>query len=105
RGTLRKTRVSRVSKLAIIKGNAAFFAPLMGIVPVKRSPPTMRMRSMASPFLALKPPFAKPPNDRRFRLNHSSYPKSLKTFQVHPRRAKNRFFPGFHRAQGPESKA
>jgi hypothetical protein len=32
-GTLRKVRVSRVSKLAIISGSAAFLAPLMGIVP------------------------------------------------------------------------
>ena len=49
-GTFFKTRVSGVSRLAIIKGNAAFFAPLIGIVPFKRSPPMMRMRSMMSPF-------------------------------------------------------
>ena len=33
-------------RLAIIKGNAAFLAPLMGMVPFKRWPPTMRIRSM-----------------------------------------------------------
>src|SRR4029079_15112614 len=46
RGTLCKVNVSRVRRLAIIKGNAAFLAPLMGMVPVKRWPPTMRIRSM-----------------------------------------------------------
>src|SRR5262245_17098101 len=87
-GTLRRTRVSRVSRLAIINGNAAFFAPLMGIVPVKRSPPTMRMRSMAFPFLALSPLARNRRMTADFALNPSSYPKRLKTFQVHARRAK-----------------
>ena len=45
-GTLFKTNVSRVSRLAIIRGSAAFLAPLMGMVPLRRWPPTMRIRSM-----------------------------------------------------------
>src|SRR5918994_4611682 len=55
RGTLCKVNVSRVRRLAIIKGSAAFLAPLMGMVPVKRWPPTMRMRSMAYYSLAPLP--------------------------------------------------
>ena len=68
-------------RLAIIKGSAAFLAPLIGMVPFKRLPPTMRMRSMAS-LPRRKPPKAKPAEDRQFRFNPLSYLKSLKTFQV-----------------------
>src|SRR3990172_3319829 len=46
RGTLFKISVSRVSRLAIIRGSAAFLAPLMGMVPLRRWPPMMRIRSM-----------------------------------------------------------
>src|SRR4030065_639428 len=46
RGTLCSVSVSRVRRLAIIKGSAAFLAPLIGMVPFKRWPPTMRMRSI-----------------------------------------------------------
>src|SRR5665213_4109035 len=50
RGTLSRVSVSSVSRLAIISGRAAFLAPEIGIVPFKRLPPTMRMRSMTSPL-------------------------------------------------------
>src|SRR6478672_1603237 len=52
RGTLVNVSVSRVKRLAIIKGSAAFLAPLIGMMPFRRSPPTMRMRSMAITPLA-----------------------------------------------------
>ncbi len=46
RGTFSRTSVSGVSRLAIIKGSAAFFAPEMGIDPLSLLPPTILMRSM-----------------------------------------------------------
>src|SRR2546421_7008484 len=49
RGTFSKTRVSSVSRLAIISGRVAFLAPEIGIVPFSGLPPTMRMRSMEFP--------------------------------------------------------
>src|SRR5262245_39302297 len=48
RGTLCSVRGSRVRRLAIIRGSAAFLAPLIGIVPFRRWPPTMRIRSMVT---------------------------------------------------------
>jgi hypothetical protein len=48
-GTFLSVRRSGVSRLAIISGRAAFFAPEMAIVPFKGLPPTMLMRSMGSP--------------------------------------------------------
>ena len=81
-----------MSRLAIIKGSAAFLAPLMEIVPFRRSPPMMRMRSMASP----PSPEAAKARSSMMRLSlipTSSYPKSLKTFQVHALEAKAGFSP------------
>ena len=49
RGTLSRTSVWSVSRLAIISGSVAFFAPEIGIVPSRRRPPTMRMRSITTP--------------------------------------------------------
>ena len=46
RGTLSSVSVSSVSRLAIISGKVAFLAPEIGIVPLSRRPPTMRMRSI-----------------------------------------------------------
>src|SRR5215831_16415145 len=51
RGTLSRTSVLSVSKLAIINGKVAFFAPEIGIVPLSLWPPWMRMRSMPPPRL------------------------------------------------------
>src|SRR6266566_2385352 len=49
RGTLSRTSVLSVSKLAIINGKVAFLAPEIGIVPLSLWPPWMRMRSMPPP--------------------------------------------------------
>src|SRR5215467_4084592 len=38
--------VSSVRRLAIIKGSVAFLAPEIGMIPLRRFPPTMRIRSM-----------------------------------------------------------
>src|SRR5215472_2422727 len=46
RGTLSRTSVLSVSRLAIINGKVAFLAPEIGIVPLSLCPPQMRMRSM-----------------------------------------------------------
>src|SRR3954469_9160693 len=46
RGTLSRTSVSSVRRLAIINGSVAFLAPEIGIVPVSGLPPTMRIRSI-----------------------------------------------------------
>src|SRR5215470_10339978 len=51
-------RVWSVSRLAIISGSVAFLAPEIGIVPLSRRPPTMRMRSMWPWLLALARVFA-----------------------------------------------
>src|SRR4029079_16217107 len=86
RGTLCKVNVSRVRRLGIIKGNAAFLAPLMGMVPVKRWPPTMRIRSMAlllphapAPVLLVvkTPVFAGGRNPRKPPPTHQSTPPGL----------------------------
>jgi hypothetical protein len=50
-GTLPRRKVSSVSKLAIISGKAAFLAPLMGMVPVRRWPPLILIRSMRNPVV------------------------------------------------------
>ena len=51
------------------QGSAAFLAPLIGIVPFRRAPPMMRIRSMASL------PRRKPPKqDRRKTANFASTP-------------------------------
>ena len=47
RGTLRSVSVSSLSSEAIIKGSAAFLAPLIGMVPLSLLPPRMRIRSMS----------------------------------------------------------
>src|ERR1700733_1510241 len=49
RGTLSRIKVCSVSKLAIIKGSVAFFAPEIGIVPLSGRPPTIRIRSILTP--------------------------------------------------------
>src|SRR5262245_39315976 len=49
RGTFSRISVSSVSRLAIINGSVAFFAPEIGIVPLRRCPPTIRIRSMPAP--------------------------------------------------------
>src|ERR1700742_227085 len=49
RGTLSRISVCSDSRPAIIKGNAAFFAPEIGMVPLSLLPPTMRIRSMPPP--------------------------------------------------------
>ncbi len=49
RGTLSRIKVCSVSRLAIISGSVAFFAPEIGIVPLRVRPPTIRMRSMLIP--------------------------------------------------------
>src|SRR6266478_2609489 len=49
RGTLSRTSVLSVSRLAIINGKVAFLAPEIGIVPLSLWPPWMRMRSMPPP--------------------------------------------------------
>src|SRR5579871_3890518 len=46
RGTLSRISVWSVSRLAIISGRVAFFAPEIGIVPLRWRPPTILMRSM-----------------------------------------------------------
>src|SRR5437763_16202150 len=51
RGTLSRTSVSSVSRLAIINGSAAVFAPEIGMVPLSLRPPLMRMR-----YMVLAPP-------------------------------------------------
>ena len=43
-----------MSRLAIISGSVAFFAPDIGMVPLSGRPPTMRMRSMSRPLLRPK---------------------------------------------------
>ena len=47
RHALRRVSVSSLSSEAIIKGSAAFLAPLIGMVPLSLLPPRMRMRSMS----------------------------------------------------------
>src|SRR5215813_10176480 len=47
RGTFSRTRVSSVSRLAIINGSVAFLAPEIGIEPLSLRPPLMRIRSIA----------------------------------------------------------
>ena len=47
-GTFFSVTVSEVRRLAIIRGRAAFLAPLIGIVPVRRCPPVIRILSMMS---------------------------------------------------------
>src|SRR5690349_4690134 len=54
RGTFSRTNVCSVSRLAIISGSVAFFAPEIGIVPLRLRPPMMRMRSMLIPQLNFK---------------------------------------------------
>src|SRR3984957_4179827 len=49
RGTLSRINVCSVSRLAIISGSVAFFAPEIGIVPLRGRPPTILMRSMSIP--------------------------------------------------------
>ena len=51
RGTFSRINVSSVSRLAIMSGNVAFLAPEIGIVPLRRCPPTMRIRSMLARLL------------------------------------------------------
>src|SRR6516162_391976 len=58
RGTLSRTSVLSVSKLAIINGKVAFLAPEIGIVPLSLWPPQMRMRSMPPPPVSGKTPRA-----------------------------------------------
>jgi len=48
-GTFSRINVSSVSRLAIISGSVAFLAPEIGIVPFRRCPPTIRIRSMLAP--------------------------------------------------------
>src|SRR5262245_55707253 len=55
RGTLSRTSVFSVRRLAIISGSAAFLAPEIGIVPCNGRPPTMRMRSMSPHLLEPAP--------------------------------------------------
>jgi len=50
RGTLSRISVSSVKSPAIINGNAAFFAPEIGMVPLSLLPPTIRMRSITNPL-------------------------------------------------------
>ena len=50
RGTLPSVKVSGVRRLAIINGNVAFLAPLIGMVPFRRLPPRMRIRSIFAPL-------------------------------------------------------
>src|SRR5215813_15473312 len=45
-GTLSRMSVLSVSRLAIISGKVAFFAPEIGLAPLSLCPPQMRMRSM-----------------------------------------------------------
>src|SRR5216683_1762225 len=57
RGTLSRMSVWSVSRLAIISGSVAFFAPEIGIAPLSGRPPTMRMRSiLVCPRLVARPP-------------------------------------------------
>ena len=49
RGALTRMSVWSVKSDAIIKGSVAFFAPEIGMVPLSRRPPTMRMRSIIYP--------------------------------------------------------
>src|SRR6266446_238913 len=56
RGTLSRTSVLSVSRLAIINGKVAFLAPEIGIVPLSLWPPWMRMRSMPPPPVSGKAP-------------------------------------------------
>ena len=51
-GTLESTSGDSVRSAAAMSGKAAFLAPLMGIAPASRTPPSMRMRSMNCLFLA-----------------------------------------------------
>ncbi len=51
RGTFSRISGSSVSRLAIISGSVAFFAPEIGMVPFSRAPPTMRIRSIFAPPL------------------------------------------------------
>src|ERR1700733_1135526 len=53
RGTLSRISVCSDSRPAIIKGNAAFFAPEIGMVPLSLLPPTIRIRSMPKPACLL----------------------------------------------------
>ena len=50
RGRLRRVRVSSDSSEAIISGRAAFFAPLIGISPWSRRPPSILILSMWCAF-------------------------------------------------------
>src|SRR3954469_9437466 len=49
-GTLPSSSVSSVSRLAIMRGKAAFLAPEIGIFPLSGAPPRMRMRSIGLPL-------------------------------------------------------
>src|SRR6476469_2654749 len=46
RGVFSRITVSGVSRLAIIRGSAAFLAPEMGMELLRACPPTIRMRSI-----------------------------------------------------------
>ncbi|MNL69255.1 hypothetical protein D3C87_1940870 [compost metagenome] len=46
RGTLVSVSVSSVRRLAIISGRAAFLAPEIGMAPLRRWPPVMRILSI-----------------------------------------------------------
>src|SRR6516164_1244966 len=67
RGTLCSVTVSRVRRLAIIRGSAAVLAPLIGIVPFRRWPPTMRIRSMVTLLPHAPDPLRSPSEDSRLR--------------------------------------
>ncbi len=84
RGTLSRISVSSVSRLAIISGSVAFLAPDIGIVPLSRCPPTMRIRSMLAPLArpVYRSPIYGPPAGLPAKPNMSE--------GYHPRRRKLR---------------
>src|SRR3989304_3839789 len=90
RGRLGSVSVSRLRRLAIIKGSAAFLAPLIGMVPFKRWPPTMRMRSMAlllprapAPVAQSEDPRLRRPRPRQAWANNPISPRGLSSVSPH----------------------
>src|SRR5215831_6569588 len=121
RGTLSRTSVLSVSRLAIINGKVAFLAPEIGIVPLSLCPPQMRMRSMPPLPMSGKPApqgrqralafLFMPGNSggivglggvRRARADRAGFRLGLATLEILPqRRAQTPLLPHLLRALSP----
>src|SRR5579863_4312443 len=65
---MRSSSATSASSDAIIKGSVAFFAPEIGMVPSRRRPPTIRIRSILPP---------RPKPDEPCRTNHAGPAQEL----------------------------